>query len=527
MIARDYLVLFLLSLVVLIVVACLLPVPGYMDAEYYYAGGLQLVTGEGFTEPYLWNYLNDPDGLPTPSHAYWMPLASLLSALGMFVSGSKLFAAARSVFLLLGATVPLVTASLAYALNPNRQGAILAGLLAVFSGFYLPVMTTTDTFAIYMLLGGIFFLLLPRLENSSSLWPGLILGILTGWMHLARTDGIIWFAAAILAVIALGMRQKHTGGSTQNRSLILQLGAIILGYVLVMGPWMLHNLSVFGTLLSPAGTRPFWLVSYDDMFSYPASQLTFERWRTSGAIGKNILWALGINLQRTLAEQGMIFLLPLILMGLWSKRGDSRLRIGLFLWTLTLVVMTIVFPLAGARGGYFHSSAAFLPLFWAVVPLGLEMLIGFFTRLRGWHLEPAWKVFGYALVGFAVLLSSFVILGKVTGSADPAFSWIGRERKFEQIGKLLPNYGATSDDIVVITDPPGYYVATGHPGIPIPNGNVALVLAVAEKFHARYLLLESHHPLGLENLYNDPQNPPIGLCYLFRVDDTYIFDLTP
>ncbi len=39
--------------------------------------------GYGFSEMVLWNFLDDPEGLPHPSHGYWMPLVSILSAAGM------------------------------------------------------------------------------------------------------------------------------------------------------------------------------------------------------------------------------------------------------------------------------------------------------------------------------------------------------------------------------------------------------------------------------------------------------------
>ena len=55
-------------------------VPGYMDAEYYYSGALRLANGDGFTEPYLWNYLDNPVGIAAP-------FSSLLDALGLY-SGS-------------------------------------------------------------------------------------------------------------------------------------------------------------------------------------------------------------------------------------------------------------------------------------------------------------------------------------------------------------------------------------------------------------------------------------------------------
>jgi hypothetical protein len=86
---KIYFLLLFLALVVQLVVASAQEIPGYLDADYYYGGGLQLVRGQGFTEPYLWNYLDDPQSLPHPSHGYWMPLASILAALGMWLTGQE------------------------------------------------------------------------------------------------------------------------------------------------------------------------------------------------------------------------------------------------------------------------------------------------------------------------------------------------------------------------------------------------------------------------------------------------------
>ncbi|MBE9506962.1 MAG: hypothetical protein IMY86_02845, partial [Chloroflexi bacterium] len=59
---RDLLVLFLLSLAVRLVTAALTCRPGYMDPAYYAAGAVRLAEGGGLTEPFLWNYLDDPAG---------------------------------------------------------------------------------------------------------------------------------------------------------------------------------------------------------------------------------------------------------------------------------------------------------------------------------------------------------------------------------------------------------------------------------------------------------------------------------
>ncbi|MFM8423862.1 MAG: hypothetical protein ACKOBL_01685, partial [Chloroflexota bacterium] len=61
---RSYLILFSLALIVQFAVSRPQTVPGYLDANYYFSGGVQLALGNGFTEPYIWNYLDDPIDIP-------------------------------------------------------------------------------------------------------------------------------------------------------------------------------------------------------------------------------------------------------------------------------------------------------------------------------------------------------------------------------------------------------------------------------------------------------------------------------
>ena len=159
---RLYILLFVLGLAIALGVASLQSLPGYLDSDYYFAGGLQLVEGKGFTEPFLWNYLDDPAGLPHPSHTYWLPLSSILAAIGMFVTGQHTYASARLIFILLTACIPPLTAYLALDITKNRTLAITSGLLAVFSVYYLPFMPVTDNYAPFMFLGVWMFILMKK-----------------------------------------------------------------------------------------------------------------------------------------------------------------------------------------------------------------------------------------------------------------------------------------------------------------------------------------------------------------------------
>ena len=59
------------------------------DAYYYAVGAQQLYKGQGFTEPFVWNYLDPPETVPHPGFSYWMPLASILGWLGLGLLGDS------------------------------------------------------------------------------------------------------------------------------------------------------------------------------------------------------------------------------------------------------------------------------------------------------------------------------------------------------------------------------------------------------------------------------------------------------
>ncbi|HID63951.1 MAG TPA: hypothetical protein EYP49_14615 [Anaerolineae bacterium] len=99
---------FALTLLVRLIAALPIQRPGYMDAYYYYDGAEALYRGLGFSEEFIWNYLDDPQGIPHPSHLYWPPLSSILAYLSFLVFGPS-HRAAQLPFILLSATLPLIT----------------------------------------------------------------------------------------------------------------------------------------------------------------------------------------------------------------------------------------------------------------------------------------------------------------------------------------------------------------------------------------------------------------------------------
>ncbi len=485
--------------------------PGYLDSDYYFAGGVQLAQGKGFSEPYLWNYLDDPHGLPHPSHSYWMPLSSLIAAAGLWFAHSASYQAGRLGFLILAAIVPVVTASLAYAFSRRADLSLITGLLAVFSVYYAPFMPVTDNYGPYLALGGLYFLFMSWKNPGSYL----VLGALSGLLTLCRSDGLLWLALTAIVIGGRGLADR------QWLKGLVGLMLALVGFVLVTGAWFWHTYSVYGTLLAPGGGHLLWLENYDETFAYPASQLTFENWLAQGwqPIVAARLAALRWNLLNTFAAQGEIFLLPFIVIGIWIHRKDERVRIALLAWLGLLFVMTVVFPFAGSRGGFFHSGAAIQPVWWTMAPVGLDAAVAA-ARRRKLFTPQAFKIFQGALVGLVVLMTGVIFSLRVLRG------WGEGEQQYPKVESLLVSHGAEPRDVVMVRNPPGYYLMTGRSAIVVPYGDESAMAAVARRYGASYLVIEQAGAAGpIKSVYDSTATQNFRL--LGEVDGTHIYEFTP
>jgi len=515
---RIYLLLALLGLALSIGVAQFQHFPGYLDSDYYFAGGVQLAQGKGFSEPYLWNYLDDPQGLPHPSHGYWLPLSSIIAAAGLWLTGrttlvseQATYEAGRLGFLILSALVPVVTAALAYQFSRQPKLGLISGLLAVFSVYYTSFLPVIDNYGPYLVLGGLYFLLL----GSRRTYAYLFLGAVAGLMSLARSDGILWFGLTMLLILWRFRTDKRTVVAGANVALAL------CGFFLVMGPWFWRTYSTFGTPMAPGGGHLVWLKSYDETFAYPADQITFQAWLSQGWIPiiSARLSALRWNLLNAFAAQGEIFLLPFILIAIWRYRGDERVRLAVLGWLALFLVMTVIFPFAGSRGGFFHSGAAVQAVWWALAPLGLESLVAA-ARKRNWFTPEASTVFQGALVGITLLMTAFILYIRVLSG------WGEGEQGYPKVETFLEENGIRPGEIVMVRNPPGYYLMTGRPAIVVPLADEAGMLAAATRYHAGYVVIEAVGAAGpIKSIYENEHDQHFE--FLGELDGTRIFKVQP
>jgi hypothetical protein len=459
-----------------------------------------------------------------------MPLASMIAAAGMWATGSTTYAAGRLGFMVLAALVPVVTAAVSFSLLHRRDLAMVSGLLGVFTIYYAPFLPVPDNYGAYIVLGGVFFLAMGWQSEAACFAMGLVAGLLT----LARSDGLLWLLLTMAVVLLRYLRPKVETRSRASTPLELfernsrrrvsssrQAILAAVGFVLAAGPWFWRTHVIYGSLLAPGGSHLLWLTNYDETFLYPASGLTASRWLAQG--WASILWArfvaLKWNLLNAFAAQGGIFLAPLILAGIWRHRQDPRIQVGALGWLALLFAMTIVFPFAGVRGGFFHSGAALQSLWWALAPSGLEAGVAA-ARRRNLFSPQAFSVFRASLVGIAALMTAVIISIRVLPD------WGKAEAQYAEVESFVERSGIRPGDVVMVRNPPGYYLMTGRPAVVVPYGDAASMLAVAGRYDAKYVILESEGASGpIKSVYDERSDG--RLHYMGEINGTRVFQVQP
>ncbi|PJF27163.1 MAG: hypothetical protein CUN53_05080 [Phototrophicales bacterium] len=475
------------------IIVRLVGAPNYPDAYYHFNAAARLASGNGLTDTHLWTYIGAPEsGVLYPSHLYWMPLSSLIAAFGMALSGVPgSHAAAQLLFIPMLAGVAGIGFGLGWQLGKSPRHAWTAGLIALFSGYFVRFWGAMDTFTPFALVGALSLLLAGRVTaGDSRWWITLMAGVFAGLGHLTRADGVLLLLTA--GFVWLVSRQP-----------VRLIGLLILGYLIVMMPWFARNLAEIGSPLPLGGTMTMWIREYNELFSFPPTASPADLFADGLATFAATRWeAFVSNLGTFVAVEGMIAMTPLMLVALWRRRRDPFLR-PFWLYALGLhAAMTIVFPLPGYRGGLFHSAAALVPWWAALGVLGVDDAVDWMAKRRRWRPQTAKGVFSAALVGLALMLSVlFGSAGRVPADAPtPAF--------YTALDAILP-----PDARLMINDPAGLYYHTGRGGVVLPNSPPDVIPEIAARYHIDYLVLES------------PEAVPAPLMTLFDTTPDYLIPI--
>jgi hypothetical protein len=225
---------------------------------------------------------------------------------------------------------------------------------------------------------------------------------------------------------------------------------------------------------------------------------------------------------------GLVFLAPLVVWGGWRNRRDPVVRIHAVYLLGLLLVMSFVFPFAGPRGGFFHSSVAAMPLIWILSAIGLEAFVEAGVRRRGWEAGRAQQVFGLAAIGMAALMTIFIYQQRALAPTTEGVAWQASQAKHQAIAEAFPIL-RTTRLAVAANDPPGLHLAVGAPVVPIPDGGPEMLLQAAARYGVGWVVLEFDHPQQLSALYAQPagasglrlvgvaRSPQGHPVYLFKV----------
>lgn len=523
------LLLFIISAFLQIGVSIWREAPGYMDESYYYLGGKNLYEGNGFNEEILWNFLDEPESIPHPSHLYWMPLNSILAAGGMVIFQSTSYLAGSFFFILLAAMIPCLTYSVSWLLSNNRSLSLIIAGLSIVSGYYYSMMSAIDSFSIYMLSGAIYLVVVGFYTSSTRkkiIFKGIVLGLVAGIMHFTRADGILWICILPFAIsIEEIFKNKHE----MKPALLPILTSTFCGmttYFLVTSGWYIRNLRLFNSFSVSGSSLTIWMRSYDELFSYPANILNFTHWIQSGFIQilETGFESLFKNLGTFLGVNCTVILLPFIILAVWKRRKLWFVQFGIIMFLFILGVMSFIFPFAGMRGGFLHSGSAFQIFFWTLGGLGIYDGLIWMEKRHNWKAKKSSKVFGVGLLVVFLFVTFVITYTKIQGNEINNKKWTKGWRQAQLIDTELAALGINDEAIILINDPPTFNAATGRPSIVIPDGDPSVLLLVMNNYRVNYVVLEENHPAGLQDLYTTGDFD--GVKLLVENEDYIIFEKT-
>jgi hypothetical protein len=460
---------------------------GYPDAYYYAGVASSLAEGRGFELDYIWNFVDvggvlPAEGvLPIASNGHWMPLAALVQVPFMWVMGTTPVAAAMPFWIASGLTAAL-TWFIGRDAGLSPFGAAAAGLLVAVPGGLAPYLGQPDNFAIFMLLGALALWLCTRAWRGDRV-AFAIGGIVVGLAFLSRNDGILLgIPFAIVAAMDVRVRPRL---SRIGLAAILACGA---GFLVVVSPWLLRQLDVFGSLSpSAANGRILWITEYAQLYSV-TSETTLESFlrQGPGAVAWSRIGGLAFALLLFVAMPLLFLLLPFLLIGLVARWRDASfapwLIYAVALFTFTAIVSAVHVPF----GTFIHSAVALVPHAYLLVVVGIGIGVTWIGQRRsGWDIPRATRNITAMLVAIVVIAGAGASLATMRAWEDD------RSARAPIIAAL--DEVAAPDDVLMSADAGAYHYHGDRPGIVTPADPIEVVEEAMRRYEVRWLALESEH----------------------------------
>jgi 4-amino-4-deoxy-L-arabinose transferase-like glycosyltransferase len=509
---RVPVILFLSALAVRILAALVYADPAYPDSFYYVNTARQLAAGQGFQVDYVWNFVDvggrlpaDPR-LPIPSNAHWMPLAELIQVPFIWLLGATPLAYGLP-FWLAGATAAPLTWWIGRDAGLERSTALAGGALVAVPLGVTPFLAQPDNFALFMPLGALALWLCARslrreptgadrIDRRLFVAGGLVVGMAT----LSRNDGILLGVPFALAFLAERWRLRSlTAAGPIGWGTAL---ACLAAFLVIVAPWYLRQLAVFGSLSpSAANGRILWITDYAQLFSI-STDTSLGSFLAQGPVALVASRAAGLvdALKWFAIAPLLVFLVPFLLVGAWSRRRDPAFA-PWFIYAVTLFGFSaLLFAVHVDHGTFLHSAVALVPHAYLLAAAGIAVAVRWTAeRLPHWDARRATR-------NFTILAVLVALVGAVGAAWKTSGSWRAEAELRAPIVAALRSVPAT--DRLMSPDPGSYRYHAGLGGIITPNDPLPVVEEALRAYQIRWLVLEKGYLLpSLVPLLTAEQRP--------------------
>jgi hypothetical protein len=490
---RIPIALFGLALIVRAVLFGLHPDAAYPDSYYYVDVARALQAGHGFNVDFIWSFV-DVGGripanpiLPIPSNAHWMPLASIIQLPTMWLLGPTPLASVIP-FLLAGSLSAPLTWLVAREMGAGNRIALAAGIAVAVPAATAIYMAQPDNMSLYQPLGTAALWLAARGlhgHRRSFALAGLMVGLAT----LARNDGVLLGAAVGLTFVWDRWRAWRSNGGRPPAIPWRYAFACFGLFLIVMAPWYLRQLQVFGSLSpSSASGRILLIRTYEELDSV-TSDTSLAGFLGQGLVPLLTSRVLGLvsAIQIFSVIAVSVVLAPFAVLGCWARRRSVDFGPFFVYAAILFGASGLLFAVHVPYGTFLHSAVALVPLTFIAGMEGLVIAARWVApRRRGWTEEGAIRLFLVAGVGS-------VLLTAVAFAALALPSWNADRDHMLAAGRALDTAGAPQTDRLLSADPAGFSYFTGRGGVVTPNDSLNVVREVAAAYQIRWLVLERAH----------------------------------
>jgi len=487
---RTPLLLYALALATRLVALALFPDPAYTDSFYYVDVARSLAEGRGFSVDVVWIFADvggtipaDPV-LPIPSNAHWMPLASLVQVPFIAVLGPTALASALP-FALIGAAAAPIAWGIGRDAGAPSFVALAAGLLVAFPLLTLPFMVQPDNFALFQTLAaGALWLAARSLRSVRSPRRNAVefalAGLLVGLATLSRNDGVL--LATALALVFLWDRTRPTPAIPGWAPL-----ACVAAFLLVVGPWWLRQLDVFGQLSPSTATGKVLFIRSIDEWNSITTPATLEHLvgQGVGPLVQSRVAGLIAAVQIFSVLVCGIVLMPFLLIGAWLRRRSPDFG-PFFVYAILLFAFSAIVSAVHVPGGTFiHSAVALAPHAYVLALEGTVVVAGWVARRSAaLNRERTAAAFVGAAVAAAVLIA-------VAGVSAVQTGWRTAHAARADVAAVLDGVDPGRADRLMAIETAGYRYHAGRGGVVLVNDPLGTIRDVATAYDVRWLILEN------------------------------------